>query len=773
MSRKALWYLSVAAIFLAPAAAAAGDAGADNQNSDFSLEGQNGQEDGAFTLEGEPGMAEEKEEPSWKTQAEVDYSSEIEAGVFYNSANSFKEGEYTGITDRAPYGIGNFDVRLRSPYNSEDTEFLHMQGSHLGLDSREVRIEGGSQGTIKGYIDYNQIPKFLSDSAMTPYVNAGSTFQTLPSNWVVGGAGTGTAAMTSLVPDLQPIDLSYDRKQLGAGFEYIVAPHWRLSGDYQHEWKDGLKSIGATFGFNGGNPRSVVLAEPIDYLTDQATLTLAYADDMMQGQLSYYVSLFNNQDSSLTWQGAFPAVGGGNGWAPAAGFPTGFGRMALAPDNQFHQINLSGAYNIDPETSTRANLDLSYGWMLQNQSFLPYTVNPALTVTNQLPRNSLDGEINTTLVNLRLTSHPWDDVHLRGGLRYDDRANNTPIALYNYIGGDSQNQVTAAGSDRFRYNRPYSYAEYKLDVEGDYDFMPHTTGTLGYEFDRIHRTFQERKITNEHTGSVRFKTMPVDLVTVSVNGAYGIRTGTPYDAELSEQYGFLFPPAVGMNHLMTKFYEANRDRTRVGGDVLVMPTDYVSIGLRADYVHDEFPDSPLGVQDRDAQTYTVDASYVPMNALTTYAYYTLNYIRTDQSNRSFNNAATQLNPARDWFVTTNDTVDTAGVGLDWEAIKDKLDINFDYTYSKADTGYNFDSPTLAHLGIPSLKSTFQSAGVLGTYHFRKDIALKLGYRYETYRTYDFALDNVAPNTLSNVITMGDVSPDYTAHIVGTSVAFQF
>ena len=65
-------------------------------------------------------------------------------------------------------------------------------------------------------------------------------------------------------------------------------------------------------------------------------------------------------------------------------------------------------------TATRVNLDVSYGWMLQDQTFLPYTVNPGLTVTNPLPRNSLDGEINTTLVNLRLTSHPSMKVHLRG-----------------------------------------------------------------------------------------------------------------------------------------------------------------------------------------------------------------------------------------------------------------------------------------------------------------------------------------------------------------------
>jgi len=784
MSIKTLWYLSVAAICLAPVAAAAEDPAVDDgvANNQVAAGDQKTPEEGTpdqktggqdlggeFSLEGQP-SAEKREEPSWDIQSELNYSSEIEFGILYNSANSYKHGEYTGLTDKSPYGIGNFDVRFRNPYDSKDSEYIQMQGSNLGLDSREVRIEGGRQGTFTGYINYDQIPKFFSDSAMTPFLNAGSTYQPLPSNWV---GATSTSGMTSLRADLNPVDLSYDRKQVGAGFEYDVAPHWQIRTDYQHEWKNGMKSIGAVIGNTGGNPRAVLLAEPIDYLTDQATVTLAYSDERMQGQLSYYVSLFNDQNNSLVWQNPYTAIAG---WAAPAGYPTGFGQLGLPPDNQFHQINFSGGYNIDPATSTRANLDLSYGWMLQNQAFLPYTVNPGLTVTNPLPRSSLDGEIDTTLINFRLTSHPLPKLRLRGGYRYDDRDNQTPVSLYDYIGGDSQNQDASAGNSHFRYNRPYSYREQKVDLQGDYSFLPHTTGTLGYEFETIHRNLQEVQDTDEHTGSVRLRTMPFDFLTVDLKGAYGSRKGSGYEVEVPEEVGFVTPPAPGsnMNPLMVKYFEANRNRSRFGGDLIVTPLDSVSVGLRTDFVIDDYPDSPLGLQNRQEDTYTVDVSYTPIQEVTTYGFYTLNYIRTDQSNRSFSSLAQQMNANRNWFVTENDAIDTAGVGVDWKAIKNKLDINFDYTYSKADTGYNYSSgPSLTYMGIPSLKSTLHSVGVLGTYNFRKDIALKMGYRFETYRTSDWALDYVSPSTLSNVVTMGDVSPDYTVHVIMTSVAFKF
>src|SRR3972149_10788604 len=136
MFRRTNWYLGVAAFCLTPVVAAAEDAPAADQQPDFSLEGEKGpgeaqtqgqEPGGEFSLEGEKEGEQAREkgpEPSWETQSEVEYSSEIEFGVLYNSANSFKHGEYTGLVGSAPYGVGNFDVRFRNPYNSQDASYL-------------------------------------------------------------------------------------------------------------------------------------------------------------------------------------------------------------------------------------------------------------------------------------------------------------------------------------------------------------------------------------------------------------------------------------------------------------------------------------------------------------------------------------------------------------------------------------------------------------------------------------------------------------------------
>jgi len=51
------------------------------------------------------------------------------------------------------------------------------------------------------------------------------------------------------------------------------------------------------------------------------------------------------------------------------------------------------------------------------------------------------------------------------------------------------------------------------------------------------------------------------------------------------------------------------------------------------------------------------------------------------------------------------------------------------------------------------------------------LRLRLSYRYETFQTKDFARDNVAPDTIAQVISLGSSSPDYNAHVFGLSMIF--
>ena len=90
------------------------------------------------------------------------------------------------------------------------------------------------------------------------------------------------------------------------------------------------------------------------------------------------------------------------------------------------------------------------------------------TLTTPLPRDSLDGEIDTTVATLKLSSRPWERFFWNASYRYDDRDNDTPRDRYVYVGGDTQIQATSASSDRIRFNDPYSYKDQQIKLEGGY-----------------------------------------------------------------------------------------------------------------------------------------------------------------------------------------------------------------------------------------------------------------------------------------------------------------
>src|SRR3546814_4066638 len=78
--------------------------------------------------------------------------------------------------------------------------------------------------------------------------------------------------------------------------------------------------------------------------------------------------------------------------------------------------------------------------------------------------------------------------------RYDDRNNNTPIDIFNMIGGDSQLQNPADISDRRRLNQPYSYEETKYGLNAGYRLDDGTRFTAVAQRREIRRSL-DRKST--------------------------------------------------------------------------------------------------------------------------------------------------------------------------------------------------------------------------------------------------------------------------------------
>ena len=98
--------------------------------------------------------------------------------------------------------------------------------------------------------------------------------------------------------------------------------------------------------------------------------------------------------------------------------------------------------------NTRVSGDVAYGWMRQNQNYLPYTVNPLLADPIPIPRGDADAGIDTTAATLRIASRPIDRLRIDANVRYDDRDNTTPRNVYQYVAGDSLDQQGLSATRR-------------------------------------------------------------------------------------------------------------------------------------------------------------------------------------------------------------------------------------------------------------------------------------------------------------------------------------
>ena len=704
--------------------------------------------------------------------------STVEAGIYHVSDDSFRFGRYTGLNEEGVAPLLNLDLTGRPAYDSESARYWRLQGRDLGLDSRDAMLEFGNQGRFGVRLDYNQIPYFRSDSARTIFNGAGSNNLTLPGNWV-GGANTVT--MTELLPSLRPVDLRTERRQAGLGITGILSPRWDFSTSYRHETKEGIKSIGGVFGSSGGNPRAVILPEPVDYTTQQIDVALRYTTRKLQLEAAYYLSVFSEHEDALVWSNPYTTIAG---WGPGSGFPNGRGQISLPPDNKFHQVSVNGGYNFSDET--RFSASVATGRMTQDQSFLPYTNIPQLaaSITQPLPRASLDGRIDTTVVNLRIASRPWSDFSWNLAYRYDDRDNKTPRDEYVYIGGDSQLQQTAPTSNRRRYNEPYSFREEQYKADSGYRVFGNVNLSAGVQHNKTDRTFTEREHSDETTYHFAINAQLGERVNGQLRYTHADRDGSTYvgNEPFLSGYdpGYTATVPGGFENLpgLRKYYLANRDREQVSATASFMPIESWTLSAALDYAKDEYNQSELGLVDSKIDSVTFETVYAPSPHWSTFLFYNREELTANQNGRSFAGGANQLtqgfDPNRNWFAEHHDTVDSYGIGYKRSLAGTRLDFGVEYLYSKTRSDVDVTAGSVfTPTPLPRDSTRLNSLNVSSTFRMRPNTALRLGYWYERYHSTDWSVDGVEPDQLANVILLGETSPDYKVHVVSLSLIYRF
>ena len=701
----------------------------------------------------------------------------VELGVGFTSANSFKFGDYTGMNDKGAYLISNVELNHR---NEANTHYFSLTGLNLGLDSRNLKLEGGEQGNYGLSLEYDEIPKLSLDSYQTPFLNPGSANLTLPTPWT-RGATTGAMA-AQINSNMRPFDVKTERNSLSFGLTKELAVGWDAVLRIKREKKDGSRLIGAVIGNSGGNPRAALLPEPIDYTTDELEAQLRYTDKKLQLQFAYFGSYFDNANNSLIWSNPFAA----SVWG--AGVNTAQGQIGLPPDNRAHQISAAGGYSFTQDT--RLSGSVSLGRMTQNDAFLPYTINPGLT-SIALPRTSLDGRVDTTHIDVKLSSKLTPKLHASAGYRYDERDNKTPQATYRYIGGDSITQYTTNNnSPKIRTNLPGSSTKQQIEAHLDYQLTPDTKLKFGYDYEWADKTFEAITEEKEHTVKAEVNQHFNDMVSGGLSYAYSDRktraaNGSEYDG--SAPFLASFTPEYAASQIVAslplngywdnlpaqyKFFMAPRKRDKVRAFLNVAPTEQIDLQAAIDYKNDDFHKSQYGLQKAKGWAVNLDANYVVSDTLTGHVFASFDKYTTGQRSYAFNGGSRAITGGVDWTADIDDRTSTFGIGARYTP-SSKYQIGGDITHAASTGTTSVLNATNTTGAMPDLKTKLTRLDLFGQYQVQKNVVVKMKYIYERYSSADWSIDQVTATTMANVIGTNQTSPRYDVHFLGVSLAYDF
>jgi len=657
------------------------------------------------------------------------YRADTELGGIYVDESSAKFGNYTGLDEEGGYVLANAEGKS----SHESGYVLEYSLENLGLDSRSGIIEGGKQGSYDFFIDYDSIPKYVFDTTETPYLGNGGNLLTLPDSWVNSNV---TSGMTALPSTLRNVDVASDRETRGLGGRFFCGENWKFSLAYHREDRDGKGLTSGSFIIPAGQ-----LMKPIDYQTDRVDAAVRYSAERWHLELAYYASKFDNQNNGLRWE---------NPYVPIVG-ETDFGQMALEPDNSFQQIALTGSAR--PWDHGVVSMNLAMGSGSQDQGFLPYTLNPALSV-DALPFNNLDGQVDTTNLDLSLTTGipGLDNFKFKAWVRYDERDNGSRRGVFTTpVIGDS---LVISGSE----NPRYSFERTRVHASAEYELFDSIGLAVGGDYVDMERTEVAVKSEEETGGWGRIHWRPAGgLIDLRVTAGAERREPDKYDTTLPD----------GQNPLMRKYNMAYRYRSYVdvfGG--FSFGDTPLSLGISGLYADDSYSRSEIGLQSARNTRISGDLGYA-FNENNS-AYLHAGYETIDARQRG-----SEMYSSPDWKALREDEFTMAGVGFNSKAILKNLDLNLDYTYGKS-TGQTDVVATYSPGGkFPDLETELNRFKADLTYHANERLDVLFGWWYEKFDSKDWSLAGVGPATLPQYLAFGADPYNYDVNVFSVSARYRF
>ncbi|MGB5244994.1 MAG: MtrB/PioB family decaheme-associated outer membrane protein [Woeseia sp.] len=656
---------------------------------------------------------------------EEGYRADVSVGAANVSDDSAYFGDASGYDEEGVYL--NLDGQ---GWYASDRHRARWNVENLGLDTRAIGLEGGMPGTFDYLLTYRELPRRQFDTTVTAFRDVNGVL-TLPSGWTRSPTTGGLSALGS---SLARQDIASDRNTFAIGGRYLPATRWSVSADYRRQQQDGVKIIGGSY-----YTSAALLPAPIDYVTDEVDLGIRYAGSRWAVALGWYLSEFDNGQQSFAWQHPFTTVPGAE-----------FAALAQPPGNRFQQLSLSGSYAL-PLYSTFLSFSAAVGEIEQDEAFLPYTTNLNLA-TAALPRSNFAGSVDTTRLAFSASAKPIARSRVKLSYRYDERDSGTPRDTWNRVLTDT------FISGELELNTPYSYQRTALTLSGDYDVMNTLRASAGYDRRQTDRDFQEVAEQTEDDSWGRLRWRPRETLELTLKGGRAKRDIDRYNEVLAVSFG--------QNPLLRKYNLAYRYREygELGLNYAptALPIAITVTGYRAD---DSYTKSQLGMTRADETRFATDLSWTVSERTTAYLSGGIENIESQQ-------AGGQLPNGLDWGAGFNDDFMTLGAGLRIRNIRDKFDLQADYTQSRGESEINVNSAFAGSSAFPKLETNLDFLRVALNYRRSEKLTIDLNLRYQRFRAEDWALEGVGPATIPAVLTLGALPYSPEVYVVGAGFRYR-
>lgn len=677
--------------------------------------------------------------------------------------NSSKYEEYRAIPEEQPV-LDELKIDLDNP---DENYYIEFRTEDSFQDDQRYLLRLGRYGKYEVELEWDELPHVLSNTGKSLFVSQGNGELAIADD-LRRALQENPLQLAEILTQARPDRLRFGRDTGRFSFRYTPTPAWDMRVGYTVRSDDGRRPFGTAFFFTN----IVETPQPIDYLTHEITASVEYAKTNWSLRLAYGGSLFVNDIKTLVWDNPFRF--------DDAVFGPSRGRLTLSPDNQAHTVSLSGALTLPWRSRLAATL--SYGWMLQNDNFLPFTINSAISQP-ALPARSLHGERNPFLMNLTLTSRPLSKLSVTARYRFYDLHNGGRSFLFSdYVVTDF------ALAEVSRRNLLYAYSTQKTGLEATYRLTSWGALKLGWEWAKWHRKFREVRNSDEHQLTPSFHLTPTDWLLLRASYTHSQRDAHSYNP-LSPEDSFPGGEALENARLIAlrKFDEATRTRNQIEFLAQFTPVNSLSFTSSFRLGHDDFTRSTFGLLRDTYLSPAVDIVYTPFPRLSVFGNYTweLYDYRQRSRERPVAGVAVIDDPANNWIATGRDSIHTIGAGMTWTIVPKRLEFSLDYTISDAFSRMETGGANPTAVDFPNVKNRFQQLEAIFRYHLRENVTVRLGYRFERYAETDFATtsimggDDIQP-FMGNVDTgattstfLGAYVPNYYAHIALASISYQW